>query len=130
MPSSVVLHAWRLEGVYDDIIAHRTETEGWLREQTELIDQELAPSRAAFPSVPVRVFVRHEEPAHALVRVTRGADRLLIARPSHHGRGRGVGRVGRAVLREAHCPIEVLPACKGAAASASRGVERPTELFL
>ena len=29
----VVLHAWRLEGVYDDIIAHRTETEGWLRDR-------------------------------------------------------------------------------------------------
>ncbi len=125
----VVLHAWRLEGRYDDIIAHRAETQEWQREQTDLIEQELTPYRAAFPDVPVRVFVRHEEPAHALARVARGADRLLISRrPLHHAPGRGVGKVGRALLREAHCPIEVLPPGNGAGTTATPGVERCTEL--
>ena len=104
----VVLHAWRLEGVYDDIIVDRVEEEQWCREQTELIERELVDYRAAFPDVPVRIFVRHEDPAHALVRATRGADRVLIVRPAHGGLVHHLGRTARAVLREAHCPVEVL----------------------
>lgn len=104
----VVLHAWRLQGVYDDIIADRVEVEQWEREQTELIEKELVDYRDAFPDVPVRVQVRHEDPAHALVRASRGADRLLIMRPAHGGLVHHLGRTARAVLREARCPVEVL----------------------
>jgi nucleotide-binding universal stress UspA family protein len=124
----VVLHAWRLEGRYDDIIAHRAETQEWQREQTELIEHELTPYRAAFPAVAVRVFVRHEEPAHALARVARGADRLLISRHLCHAPGLGVGEVGRAVLREAHCPVEVLTPASGPGATSTSGVEHSAEL--
>ena len=104
----VVLHAWRLEGVYDDIIVDRVEEEEWCRQQTELIERELVDYRAAFPDVPVRLYVRHEDPAHALVRGTRGADRLLIVRPAHGGLVHHLGHTARAVLREAQCPVEVL----------------------
>ena len=104
----VVLHAWRLEGVYDDVIVDRVEEERWCREQTELIERELVDYRAAFPDVRVRLYVRHEDPAHALVRGTRGADRLLIVRPAHGGLVHHLGHTARAVLREAHCPVEVL----------------------
>jgi nucleotide-binding universal stress UspA family protein len=104
----VVLHAWRLEGVYDDIIVDRVEEERWRREQTELIEREVVDYRTAFPQVPVRIFVRHEDPARALARATRGADRLLIVRPAHGGLVHHLGRTARAILREAHCPVEVL----------------------
>jgi nucleotide-binding universal stress UspA family protein len=57
--------------------------------------------------------VRHEEPAHALVRASRGADRLLLARP-HRRRTHHLGRVARAVLRDACCPVEVVPVRDGA----------------
>jgi len=106
----VVLHAWRLEGVYDDIIANRTLAEDWQHEQSNLIEDEMAAYRATFPDVPVHVFIRHEEPAHALVRVSHGADRLLIQRPAPGRLVRHLGRVARAVLRDARCPVEVLPA--------------------
>jgi nucleotide-binding universal stress UspA family protein len=105
----VVLHAWRLPGVYDDIVADRVDRERWCREQAELIGNELADYREAFPDVQVRVYVRHEDPAHALVRTTRGADRLLLVRPAHGRLVHHLGRTARAVLREAHCPVEVLP---------------------
>lgn len=109
----VVLHAWRLEGVYDDIIADRTCTEGWQHTQAALLERDLADLRERFPDVPVRVYVRHEDPAHALVRVAGGVDRVLLQRPA--GRmGHHHGHVARAVLREARCPVVVLPEHRGA----------------
>lgn len=106
----VVVHAWRLDGIYDRIIADRTCAESWEHDTSLRIEQELARYRGEFPGVAVHLFVRHEDPAHALVRVSRGADRLLIQRlPSgtsiHH-----LGRVSRAVLRHSRCPVVVLPA--------------------
>jgi nucleotide-binding universal stress UspA family protein len=105
----VVLHAWRLEGVYDDIVADRTVAERWQRNQTALIERDLAGPRERFPDVPVRVYVRHEDPAHAIVRVTGGVDRLLLQRPPSGRLVNHLGRVARAVLRETHCPAVVLP---------------------
>jgi nucleotide-binding universal stress UspA family protein len=104
----VVLHAWRLEGVYDDIVAVRTMAAWSPHEKTELVEKALAPLREAFPDIAVHVYVRHEEPAHALVRASRGADLLLLLRP--HGRWvQHLGPVSRAVLRDARCPVEVVP---------------------
>jgi nucleotide-binding universal stress UspA family protein len=125
----VVLHAWRLQGVYDDIIADRVEVERWQREETELIENELADCRDAFPDVTVRVNVRHEDAARALVRATAGADRLVIERPAHGGLVHHLGRTARAVLREARCPVEVLPPVRhGAEPSAPPAVKRSGEL--
>jgi len=125
----VVLHAWRLQGVYDDIIADRVGEERWCREQTELIERQLADYRETFPEVPVRVDVRHEDPARALVRATRSADRLLIVRPAHGGLVHHLGRTARAVLREAHCPVEVVaPKGRGHEPTVAMAVERSGEL--
>ena len=55
--------------------------EQWQHEQVELIEKAIVDQRAAFPEVQVRVYVRHEDPAHALVRASCGADRLLLLRP-------------------------------------------------
>jgi nucleotide-binding universal stress UspA family protein len=117
----VVLHAWRLEGVYDDIIADRTVAEQWQHDQIELIEQAIVDHRAAFPEVRVRVYVRHEEPAHALVRASRGADRLMLLRPRAGRWPHHLGRVARAVLRDARCPVEVVPAHRGADPDVARG---------
>jgi nucleotide-binding universal stress UspA family protein len=124
----VVVHAWRLPGVYDDIIAGRTVADLWQREQTELIEKELTQYRAAFPRVVVRVYVRHEEPAHALVRATRGADRLLVMRPTHIGPVHHLGRIARAVFRDGRCPIEVVPARTSAEPSEPASGARVAEL--
>jgi nucleotide-binding universal stress UspA family protein len=104
----IVLHAWRLQGIYDDIIAGRADVDRWVCEETRLIEGMLADYREAFPTVRVRVFVRHEDPARALVRAARGADRLLILRPAHGGTFHHLGRTARAVLRDGRCPVEVL----------------------
>jgi nucleotide-binding universal stress UspA family protein len=109
----VVVHAWWLGGIYDGIIADRSISEQWQRDRSELIGKELLRYREAFSGVPVRVYVRHEDPAHALVRVTQGADRLLIQRPEPGRLPPHLGRVARAVLRHARCPVEVMPSQHG-----------------
>ena len=117
----VVLHAWRLEGVYDDIAAGRAVAERWQHEQGELIEKAIVDLRAAFPEVQVRVYVRHEDPAHALVRASSGADRLLLLGPRAGHWTQHLGRVARAVIRDARCPVEVLPAHHVADVDVPRG---------
>lgn len=123
----VILHAWRLEGAYDDVIAERAISERQ-HERVELIEQELGGYRHAFPGVSVRVYIRHEDPAHALVRVTSGADRLLMLRATHDEVTTRLGRVARAVLRDARCPVEVVPARMGAGRMVSHTLTRTSEL--
>jgi nucleotide-binding universal stress UspA family protein len=124
----VVLHAWRLEGVYDDIIADRTRADRWQQSRTELIEDDLAELRERVPDVPIRVYVRHEEPAHALVRVTGGVDRLFLQRPTSGHPLHHLGRVGRAVLRDSRCPVVVVPELWGA--HAARASDDPVEALV
>jgi nucleotide-binding universal stress UspA family protein len=105
----VGVHAWWLGGTYDAMIANQGVVERWQHERATLIEDELVGYRDSFPDVPVHVFVRHEEPAHALVRVSCGADLVLVQRPAAGRLAFRLGRVPRAVLRDARCPVMVLP---------------------
>ena len=109
----VVLHAWSLPCPYEDIVADSFDEETWRRDETYLIQRQLAQFRASFPHVRVRLFVRHEDPPRALVRASHGAERLLIMRPALGGDVHHVGRTMCAVLRQAHCPVEILNAPPG-----------------
>lgn len=104
----VVLHAWQMASGYDDVVANRVAREEFGQEQTKLIESLLHDLRELNPEVPVRIDVVHGQPAHALVAASSEADRLVIQRPAHGGMFHHLGAVARAVLREAHCPVEVL----------------------
>jgi DNA-binding transcriptional LysR family regulator len=105
----VVLHAWKLHSVYDDIIAHRVSDASANLEQREMIWRMLADFQDAYPGVRVRLEVTHETPVHALVRASQGADRLVIVRPAHGALVHHLGRTARGVLRESRCPVQVVP---------------------
>jgi nucleotide-binding universal stress UspA family protein len=113
----VVLHAWRLHSAYDDMIVQRVSETAVNREQKDLIWQLLADFRASYPTVRVRIEVTHETPVHALVSASQSADRLVIVRPAHGGFVHHLGRTARGVLREARCPIEVVPTARSSALS-------------
>jgi nucleotide-binding universal stress UspA family protein len=105
----VVLHAWRLEGVYDDVVAGRVEEQRWNGEQAARIEAVLADYRESFPDVRVRVRVLHDGPTHALVHASRSADRVILVKPAHLGYLHHLGPTARAVLRMSECPGEIVP---------------------
>ncbi|WP_151082232.1 universal stress protein [Nocardioides cynanchi] len=104
----VVLHAWKLEGVYDDVVAGHVEEERWNTEERAMIETLLEDYRESYPDVPVRVVVVHDRPTHALVHASRTADRLVLVKPAHGARLHHLGATARAVLRMSSCPVELL----------------------
>lgn len=107
--SLTVLHAWELPGVYDNIIVRRTHDLDWNTAARERISEVLETIRPLGPEVDVDVQIRHRQPALALREASRTADRLILGR---HGQGpsvRHLGSTARALLREAACPVVVVP---------------------
>jgi nucleotide-binding universal stress UspA family protein len=104
----VVLHAWKLAGMYDDVISGRIEEKRWNAEERALIETHLAGYRETFPNVKVRVVVVHDRPAHALVHASRTADRLVLVKPAHGARLHHLGTTARAALRMSACPVEIV----------------------
>ena len=103
-----VVHAWKLDPVYDDIISAREDS--WRSEAEATIRSTLEEMRHGHPDVPVEVEVRHQWPADALVELTDTSDILVVGRHSHHLLGpRRVGSIARALLRTAKCPVTVVP---------------------
>ena len=63
----------------------------------------------AYPDVQVRVEVVHGQAAYALVGLSAEADLLIVSRPAHGGFVHSLGATARAVIRDAACPVEVVP---------------------
>ncbi len=105
-----VMHAWRLPSPYDDIIVTRTHGEDWQGDISRRLTVATADLRAEYPEVHVEVDVRHEPAASALATASGHADLVVVGRHGHGGPlGFRIGSVARALLREASCPVEVVP---------------------
>jgi nucleotide-binding universal stress UspA family protein len=109
-----VVHAWRLDAVYDDIITSRVS--GWREEQKAALTDAIAGLRERHPSVSVELDVRHQWPADVLVDDSRVAQLVVVGR---HGRvpwsTHHLGSITRTVLRESKSPVMVVPVQVGAA---------------
>jgi nucleotide-binding universal stress UspA family protein len=103
-----ILHAWKLPGCYDDMIVRRTHEDEWHAAARDRIESQIAGLRADNPQVAVDVRVVHDQPAHALREASTDADLLLVGRHADTGL-RHLGSTARALLREATCPLEVVP---------------------
>ena len=104
-----VVHAWQMLSGYDDMIADRTTTSDKVTELVRSIEDNLIDLRLAYPEVQVEVEVLHRQAAFALTEEAEEADLLLISRPAHGGFVHYLGSTARAVIREARCPVEVVP---------------------
>ena len=103
-----VLHAWKLQGVYDDMIASSAEEDGANAQALALIEPLLVDFRQAYPQVKAYVRVVHRRPAGALIGASARADRLVVITAAHGSRLHHLGRTARSLLREAQCPVEVI----------------------
>jgi nucleotide-binding universal stress UspA family protein len=104
-----ILHAWQMLSPYDNAVAGRLPPPRWELDEGRAIEAMLIDLRMAYPAVPVRVTLVHGQPARSLVEASRDADLLVISRPAHGGYVHHLGSTARAVIREAHCPILVVP---------------------
>jgi len=106
----LVVRAWQLPDPYDEVVSARSRPDVRAREIEEELDPLVEEHRAGHPSVPVELSVVHQQPAHALLRAAAVSDLLLLVRRPHGLPFLGhFGGTGRTVLREARCPVEVLP---------------------
>jgi len=105
-----VLHAWKLQSPYDDIIVSRVALEQWRESTTAMLEGVLRDWRDAYPDVEVEIDVRHQYTAPALVGATEGADLLVLGRRGHRAPiGIHLGSTARTLIREARCPVEIAP---------------------
>ena len=78
-----VLHTWKLQRPYDDVVVGEREADRWTASLTERLRTALRDLRSAYPEVVVDIDVRHQDPAAALLGATEGADLLVIGRRGH-----------------------------------------------
>lgn len=105
----VILHAWRLPSVYDDIVSARVDDTRWNHAEATRIEREIAATRSEFSDVAVVVRVVHEHPARGLVMASGSADLVVVSRPAHGGYLHHLGGTARRLLRLSECPVEVIP---------------------
>ncbi len=103
----VVLHAWSLPGVYDDIIVARVSPTGPGDRASEAVERLLRDWKVEFPRVEVEVDIVHARPVRALLEASRTSGSVgVVRRP--HGRVAALGGTIRALLRRAACPVRVV----------------------
>ncbi|MDO9497527.1 MAG: universal stress protein [Nocardioides sp.] len=105
----VVLHSWKLPSGYDDIVAAGVATDELTQRSTAELETLLHEWRTTFPAVQVEIRIVHDQPAQALVRASHEADLLVLVRHAHGFPAGTLGGTGRAVLRDADCPVRVVP---------------------
>ncbi|KQV69584.1 hypothetical protein ASC64_06985 [Nocardioides sp. Root122] len=103
-----VLHSWRLDPAYDDIISARVAAE-WRERQLRELATAVLGLRALHPDVHVELEVAHQWPTEALVDHSRRASLVVVGRHAHGWAGEHLGSVARTLLREAQGPVMVVP---------------------
>lgn len=104
-----VLHAWRIDSMYADVIEDRVDDD-WRARAIEHLRPGVEEARASHPSVEYDISIEHAWPEEALKRAAETSDLLVIGRhgsvplePEH------LGYLARMLIREAPCPVMVVP---------------------
>lgn len=108
----VAVHTWMDMQVQASLAGLAAAQQEWTeieREQTELLQQRLAPLLEQYPDVEVEMVITRDRPIRALVDNSKEAQLLVVG---SHGRGgfRGMllGSTSRAILQSAPCPMVVV----------------------
>lgn len=104
-----VVHAWRLDAAYDDIITERVAAD-WREEQKRSLAVAVQGFHDRNPEVSVTLEVRHQWPSDVLVDDSRVASIVILGRHGPHSwEPEHLGSLARTVLREAKSPVMVVP---------------------
>lgn len=113
--SVTVLHAWRMETTYDDLIVKRVGVEPWREHVLEHLSTAVKAASAEHPDVKVDVQTEYKWAADALQEASSHSDLLILGRHSRPtALSLALGSLSRALIRHAHCPVLVMPEPKSA----------------
>lgn len=101
-----VLHGLDLLALHGELVDHETTRDWTAHAERYLAD---LVEKADNPQTPLATRVVTEGPADALVSASEEARLVVVGRASHLNAFPHLGGVTRALLREAACPVEVLP---------------------
>lgn len=108
----VVIHAWQLDTVYDDMTLGHLDLSRWENATRRTLEEGLGRARRRVlhgSKVDVRIEIRHGQPARVISDAARDADLLVIGRRRHSFPLGRLGSTGRALIRESRCPVEIEP---------------------
>lgn len=127
----IILHAWEVPTPYDGLSISQRELAEWDAELRRELERTLdrARSHRSAPStlVETRIDVRRGQPARLIADAASESDLLVIGRRRHTFPAGRLGSTGRALLRESHCPVEVLPPVLEIIEADEPTVSRPAE---
>ncbi len=104
-----IVHGWRLDAVYDDIITERVAAQ-WREEQQRSLADAVREYSENNPDVTLTIEVRHQWPTDVLVDDSQVASLVVIGRHGPHPwEPEHLGSLARTVLREARSPVMVVP---------------------
>ena len=113
-PAEITLaHAWELPVAYEVSLLSTEQLTDWQRQTAQDLQSLADAWKDKAPDVTIETRAERGRPADVLEKASHDSDLLLVARartwvPGHH-----LGSVARAVLREAACPVEVVPEPRG-----------------
>lgn len=127
----LILHAWEVPTPYDGLSISQRELDEWdaaLRQELErTLDRARSHRSAPSTLVETRIEVRRGQPARLIAAAASESDLLVIGRRRHTFPTGRLGSTGRALLRESHCPVEVLPPVLEIIEPEEPAVSRPAE---
>ena len=104
-----VVHAWRIDSMYADLIEEGVD-EAWKGRAAEHLRSHVESVRTDYPTVNYELEVLHSWPEEALMRAAETSDRVVVGRhgsaalePEH------LGHLAQMLIREAACPVLVVP---------------------
>jgi nucleotide-binding universal stress UspA family protein len=104
-----LVHAWRLDPVYDDMVVARVGDD-WRETVAKEIRDAAEPLTAKYPEVAVEVRVEHQWAPDALADLAESSALLVVGRHGHRPLlPDRIGSVARTALHRATCPVMVVP---------------------
>lgn len=109
-----ITHVWELPPGYGALLTSMMDDPSVQTMIERSIRSMVAPLRDEFPDVSYTTTSRYGQPARILHELAQGATLLLLARREHGFPIGHFGSTGHALLREAGCPVEVVPVAERA----------------
>jgi nucleotide-binding universal stress UspA family protein len=104
-----VMHAWRIDSMYAELIEQEVD-QAWKGRAADNLRSQVESVQVDYPSVEYELEVRHSWAEEALMRAAETSDMLVVGRQGSAAvEPEYLGHLARMLIREAPCPVLVVP---------------------